>query len=257
MLHEGLHQDMSDQIPKWSGSPEWRIIRELRETRLGGLKPGRDQQEFGRVIETLVIRELQMLCRQQSNTELRFARGFVVDDYGSIDRADVHLPEDESISKAGPRFDIVCYYGNVAWADYAGFPFALVPKSFAIGVLEVKRTVTPKKFTADSGDHINKQLRKQRNYLSELGIDFLQIVVGANYYGTKEENQRKSIADYVALLGDLNQMPSATKMAQNGELAHVIDILSGEKPANPKAEKTENLQDIAKKVANQKETDRE
>lgn len=246
---------MNKSPPKWSGLPERRIIKELGETNRGGLQPKNNPAEFGRVIEALVIRELQILSRKRTDTELRFARGYIVDNYGGSESGEITISEDNQIQKQGPRFDIICYHGNVAWTAYSGFPFALVPKSYVLGVIEVKRTVTPKRFTSDSNEHINSQLRNHRNYLDDLNIDIPQVVVATHFFGTVEENRRKSIADHVALLGNLKHKKSATKMVQKGELAHVVDILTGEKPTNPKAEKTKELQNIAKQVVKQDDED--
>lgn len=238
---------MSDSTPHWNDSPEGRINRALRETRLGGLSPKSNSRKFGRVIETLLIRELQILAQKKSDQELRFARGYVIDDYGQPESGEVSIPEKRLIEPAGPRFDIVCYHGNVAWTDYDGFPFALVPKSLADGVIEVKRTVTPKRFGPDSDYHYNEQLREHRDYIRELGIDIPRIFVAANFYGTLKENRQKGLADYVALLGDLNKERGVTTMACDGELEKVIAVLSGEDPYEMD-EKTQELQDIASQI---------
>lgn len=206
-------------------SPEYRIIRELRETRMGGLAPGTNTSEFGRVVETLIIRELQALATQRSNADMRFARGYVVEDYGHPESGEVSLSEGDQVEKHGPRFDIICYRGNVAWAAHERVPIALVPTSLVYGVIEVKRTVTPKRFGSDSNEHYNNQLESQRRYLEELGAEHHHIVIGANYYGTPEENRQKALADYVAVLGNLNEQPSATDMANAGVLASVVDRL--------------------------------
>lgn len=235
---------MSDARPTWRNGPEYRIIRELRETRIGGLAPGKQSNEFGRVVETLLIRELQMLARERSDVDLRFARGYIVEDYGDPESGEVSLSDGETVEKTGPRFDIVCYRGNVAWSTYERMPVAIVPKSLAYGVIEVKRTVSPKRFGPDSNEHFNEQLVGQRDYLRDLGADVLRIVVGANYFGTKDENRRKALADYVALLGDLNKRPSASKMVTKGELAATVDLLLGIEPSVD--EKMTNLQNIAK-----------
>lgn len=206
-------------------SPEYRIIRELRETRIAGLAPGTNTSEFGRVVETLIIRELQGLATQRSNADMRFAQGYVVEDNGHPESGEVSLSEGDQVEKQGPRFDIVCYRGNVAWAAHERVPIALVPKSLVYGVIEVKRTVTPKRFGSDSNEHYNDQLKTQQKYLEELGAEHHHIVIGANYYGTPKENRRKAQADYVAVLGNLNEQPSATDMANAGELASVVDRL--------------------------------
>lgn len=244
---------MADSLPTWSNSPEYRIIRELRETRIAGLAPGTNTSEFGRVVETLIIRELQVLAVQRSDADLRFARGYVVEDYGNPESGEVSLSEEDHVEKQGPRFDIVCYRGNVAWAAHERVPIALVPKSLAFGVIEVKRTVTPKRFGPDSNEHYNEQLEAQRRYLKELGADIHHIVIGANHFGTPKENRQKALADYVAVLGNLNEQPSAKDMANDGELSSVVNRLLGIKPQV--SERTERLQDIARNLSQEEETD--
>lgn len=244
---------MVESLPSWSNSPEYRIIRELRETRIAGLAPGTSTSTFGRVVETLVIRELQVLAAQRSDADMRFARGYVVEDYGHAESGEVSLSEGDQVEKQGPRFDIVCYRGNVAWAAHERTPMALVPKSFVHGVIEVKRTVTPKRFGSDSNEHYNDQLETQRKYLEGLGADHHHIVIGANHFGTPKENRRKALADYVAVLGNLNEKPSATDMANDGELSSVVDRLLGIKPQA--SEKTERLQDIARNLSEDENPD--
>jgi len=239
---------MATSHPTWSGSPEQRIIRELRETRVGGLAPGQNSVEYGRFIETVLTRELQLVAKMRSDIELRFARGYIVEDYGDPESGEVSLNESDSAEKAGPRFDIVCYHGNVAWSAFDRVPAAVVPESLACGVIEVKRTISPKRFGPDSNEHFNEQLRNQRDYLDGFKVDIPHIAVGAHFFGTPKENRRKALVDHVALLWDLNNDSSDAALARNGELATVIDILTGENSPNSMDEKTKNLQDIASQL---------
>lgn len=243
---------MTKSRPDWEGSPEERIIREIFFTKKNGLEPGTRSTEYGRVLETVLIRELQMLAREQTDTDLRFARGYVVEDYGNSESGTISADGEATIDSNSPRFDIVCYCGDVAWSAFDGNPVAVVPKSFTYGVIEVKRTLSPGFFPGNSSRALNTQFRKQRGHLDSLGLDVPFIVVGAHFRGTPKENRRKALADHVALLGDLSHEGSAAKMARSGELSTVIDVLAeGTTPENADGrptEKVSELQDIAKEI---------
>lgn len=243
---------MESPTPR-SGSSERRIIRELFLTNEGGLAPGTHSEKYGRVFEELLIRELQLHTHLQTDYDLRFARGYVVEDYAKSDSGDIDPDVKFEALSNGPRFDIVCYSGEVAWSSYGGLPMAIVPRSFAIGVVEAKRTLSPGYLPKDSSRAINEQLATQQSYLAELGIEVPLILIGAHYRGGRHEIQRRAHADFVALLGDLSKSGSAVKMAHAGELQKVISLLTtGEVPLDDdekaKREKASDLQDIAKNL---------
>lgn len=220
---------METSKPQWNGSPEERIIRELYRTKQGGVTPESDSREYGRVFETLLIRELQLVARKRGNTDLRFARGYIVEDYGSSKYrgASAANAADVNTTKS-PRFDIICYHGDVAWRTHDGIPQAVVPASFTDGVIEAKRTLSPGYFPRDSSRAMNQQFSRQRDYLQNVGVEEPHIVVGAHYSGTPTELRNEAETDYVAPLGDLSNQGSAADMAQDGELAALVELLSGE-----------------------------
>lgn len=209
-----------------SGSPEERIIRELYRTKEGGLAAGTNSREYGRVFETLLMRELRILAHQHGNTDIRFARGYVVEDYGSRKYEGASAANASGVNTAkSPRFDIVCYHGDVAWRAHEGIPHAMVPASFTYGVIEAKRTLSPGYFPVGSSRAMNQQFMRQRDYLDDLGVDAPLIVVGAHYRGTPRELRNGAEADHVAPLGDLSNKGSAEAMAQEGEIANVVDVM--------------------------------
>jgi hypothetical protein len=231
-------------------SPEERIIRELFLTKQGGLAPGSRSRDYGRVFETLLIREAQILARLHSDTGLKFARGYVVDDYGGSEDGPISKNQVQNVTPEGPRFDIVCYTGRVAWTSYDGLPMAVVPKSYAHGVIEAKRTLSPGYFPRDSSRAMNEQFIDQQAHLDELALKIPFVVVGAHYRGSPSENRRAAMADYVALLGDLSHAGSAVQMAQSNELKKVIKVFeTGKVPRTDveraQQERVSNLQDIA------------
>ncbi|WP_282350897.1 hypothetical protein [Haloferax volcanii] len=242
---------MTNLNQHWDRSPEQRIIREVFLTKEGGMVPGSRSTEYGRVLETVLLRELQLLALNKADRELRFARGYVVDDYAQSGSGDLSASEEFETSTDGPRFDIVCYRGEVAWSTYDGLPMAVVPMSKAIGVIEVKRTLSPGYFPTTSNRAMNEQFIDQQRYLESLGLDVPFIVIGAHYSGSPDDNRQSARADHVALLGDLADSGSAVKMARKGELRSVIDYLeTGEKPLDEeekaRQERVSGLQDIAR-----------
>lgn len=219
---------MSELAHVWEGSPEERIIRELYRTSEGGLKAGTEGRTYGRVFETLLIRELQVMAADMAELDVRFARGYVVDDYGSGSFEGASASGASSVSISGsPRFDVVCYHGDVSWTSYDGFPFALVPTSFTYGVIEAKRTLSPGYLPEDSSRGMNAQFRRQREYLDDLGVDGPLVVVCAHFAGAPAGLRRKAAADHVAPLGALSEKGSAAGMAQEGELERVVEVLVG------------------------------
>lgn len=252
LLHSDSHSSldhftMDEHISNWQGSPEERIIRELYRTSEGGVKAGTDSVDYGRILETLLKRELQKLATEMHNGDLRFARGYLVEDYGSQKFKGASAAHASDVStKESPRFDIIAYSGDVAWGSFDGLPHALVPSSFARGIIEVKRTLSPGYLPPDSSRAMNLQFHRQRDYIKELAPDVPFILIGAHYSGNPEEIRRKALATHVALLGNLSGAGSARKMAQPGELTNVIKILSGESPYDD--ERGNQLQAIAKRM---------
>ena len=240
-----------------STSVEWRIIRELFETRKGGLIPKHQGLEYGRVIETVITRELNILIRKLSDRDLRFSRGYIVRDYGGSESGEVIFdakPQEIDIystlvESEDPRFDIVCYEGFVAWNHYNGLPIALVPRSHVRGVIEVKRTISPTRFT-NSEKGYNLQLRDHRNHLSELDIDVPRVVIGLLHYGTMDQNNNKALADFVAGIGNANHAPDAKKMTNEGMMEKVVEILLEGEPRSG-FEGDSNLQSIAEKIVSE------
>lgn len=217
---------MSASPPQWSGSPEERIIRELYRTKEGGVEPGRQSTEYGRIFESLLTRELQRLAHQQEEADIRFARGYIVEDYGTQKFPGASAIGAKSVSTAAsPRFDIICYHGDVAWRSYDGVPLAVVPASFTYGVIEAKRTLSPGYLPKDSSRGMNEQFSRQRSYLDDAGVDGPFILVGAHYSGNPEKIRQEAVADHVALLGDLTDKGSASQMACEGQLSEVVELI--------------------------------
>jgi hypothetical protein len=251
----------SDDIPDdFEGKPEVRIIRELWLSKKGGLSPGDTDtsRNHGRVFEELAIRELQRLADQLLNKDVRFARGYVVEDYGNQQHDGISEEGIEDVQPAGPRFDVVCYFGNVAWTrnqkDVDDLtPFAVIPKSSVYGVIEVKRTASPGYFPVDSSRAFNNQLNKQQDYLTKLSVDVPLVFVAAHFSGSHENISRKSRSDAFVGLGDLSHKETTERMVKHGEpLARVLSIMFDEIDipshfeSGVNAEKVEKLQDIAK-----------
>lgn len=209
----------------WESSPEMRIIREIYLTKEGGLAPGTRSTSYGNVYEAVLIRELQRLAQQKSDLDIRFARGYVVEDYGNHTSEGVSAKGMDQIQIDGPRFDIISYAGNVAWTTHDGVPHAVVPESFVFGVLEAKRTLSPGYFPQDSSRAMNEQFLRQKQYLAEFDPEISLIVIGAHYSGSMSVNRQAAKADHVALLGDLSEKGSAERMAEVGELEQVVDML--------------------------------
>lgn len=236
---------MNNQISDWQGSPEERIIRELYRTSEGGIEAGTDSQAYGRILETLLKRELQNLGTAVCGGDLRFDRGYLVEDYGSQEFKGASATHASDVSTHdSPRFDIIAYSGDVAWRSFDGLPHALVPASFAHGIIEVKRTLSPGYLPPDSSRAMNVQFRRQREYMKKIDPDLPFILIGAHYSGNPEEIRRKALATHVALIGDLSEAGSARRMAQPGELENVIKVLAGESPMD--GERASKLQDIAR-----------
>jgi len=219
---------MSDNTSnEQSSSPEERIIRELYRTKEGGLAPGSRGREYGRVFETLLRRELQRLAQNQTDADIRFARGYVVDDYGTSNYHGASAADADTVDySSSPRFDLICYDGEVAWTSHDGLPCALVPTSFVYGGIEAKRTLSPGYFPIDSSRSINAQLRRQREHLDALDVRGPLIVVGAHYSGDPAEIRQQAAADEVILLGDLANKGSAAEMAERRALARTVRLLS-------------------------------
>ena len=202
----------------WADSPEERITREEYRARQAGLQSkqydedGGEPKGVGRFLERLVIRELQKVVHERADKELRFEHGIIVEDYGTKKYPGASGAGASTVNmKNSPVFDIVCYRGDVAWTFREGRPLAVVPESFAQGVIEVKRGVN-----GSNLEQINHQLRRQKNYLhGELGINKPHALVGIQYFGGQlPDIIVDAEADYVALLGDINKRGSAKSMTE-------------------------------------------
>lgn len=219
-----------------NSQPEKRILRQLFRSKEGGLTAKSDSVGVGRLLENLLIHELQSLAVERGEVTLRFGRGYVVEDYGNgkYDGASASNADQVDIGTS-PRFDIVCYRGDVAWRTFDGLPHALVPASFTEGVIEAKRTLFPKHMRAGLSSSLRTQLRTQRQHLTEVGVDGSHILVGAHFNrNSADEVREKALADHVALLGDLaertkenirrDDVSVAEEMACKGELKDVADL---------------------------------
>lgn len=206
---------MSTEV--WADTPEERITREEYRASKAGLTSGQygddgEPKGVGRFLERVVIRELQKIAHEQYDSELRFAHGIVVKDYGSSKYPGASASGASEIDlNTSPEFDIVCYRGDVAWTYSDGKPLAVVPESFVYGVVEVKRGVN-----GSNLDTINRQLRRQRTYLqTDLGLSVPQVLVGVQYFGGEvSEMMTEAASDYVALIGDINGRGSAHSMTE-------------------------------------------
>lgn len=212
------------------GTPEERIIHEIYLTNKGGTPPGNNPTAYSRVFESVLLRELRLIARNVE-TDMRFAQGYVVEEYGTDTPKGIDLTDVPTIDSDGPRFDIVCYTGNVVWKTFDGVSHAVVPASRTRGVIEAKRTLSPGYFPVDSSREMNLQFRRQQDYLEAVGADVPFIVLGAHYSGSKAENRESADADRVALLGELSKSDtsspeSAVMMAQEGELEAVVKLVS-------------------------------
>lgn len=216
-----------------SGSPEERIIREMYRTNKGGMAPKHNPVEFGRLIEDLVTRELTLLASQYGRQDIRFARGWIVDDYGSKKFEGASAKNAKQVTTIDPpRLDIICYRGDIAWRSFEGIPHALVPKSFAQGFLEVKRTLNPKRLhkgISKNAESVNDQLERQQEYMDSIRASVPQILVGAHYWdGSEMQVRNEANADSVALLGSLTRNGSASGMANDGELEATLKAFLSE-----------------------------
>lgn len=213
--------------PSVPSSPEERIIRELYRAKNAGLTASNQASGVGSLLETLLLRELQSLSARMHDEDIRFARGWVVENYGTEKSEGASATNAAEVStSSSPRFDIVCYRGDVAWKTHGGVPHALVPATFTRGVLEAKRTLSPGYFSVNSSRGMNEQLIRQRKHLDQLGVDGPLVIVGAHHRGTPAELREEAAADAVAPLGDLANQRFADKMAREGELARIVNLLT-------------------------------
>lgn len=216
--------------PKWPDTPEERIIREMFRSNKGGMQPGTKSPEFGRLIENLLIRELTKLANERTDQDIRFSRGWIVEDYGTSKYPGASASGARaSLETGAPRLDIICYHGDIAWNHHQGIPHAMVPQSYAYGFIEVKRTLNPKRLHEGSSaadEPVNDQLARQRRYIESLGISIPQILIGAHYWdGSEMQVRQEATADHVGLIGSLTRKGSAAGMANEGELESVLNEL--------------------------------
>jgi len=210
--------------PKWESTPEERIIREKRRAKEAGIT-GTD---VGEVIEDLVTRELTKLAAEQTNHDLRFSRGWIVEDYGTEKSPGASTTKSEEAEKAGPRLDIICYQGDVARQNHSNRPHALVPQSYAYGFIEVKKYLNPNLVTdgRTGNEPINDQLDRQRQHVESLGLSIPQVLLGIEYSdGSEMEVREVANADAVGLIESLTY-EYVKEMANNGELVQVLDLLT-------------------------------
>lgn len=212
------------------GTPEERIIHEIYLANKGGTPPDKHPAEYHRIFESVLLRELHGVARE-IHSRTRFARGFVVGDYARDTQKGILITDIHPVVASGPRFDVVCYSGNVAWNTHEGIPHALVPASRALGVVDVKRTLAPEFFDEDSPRSFNTDYREQQNVLDSVGAEVPLIALAAHYRGTKEEIRNLADVDHVALLGDLDRADpsspdSAERMAEMGELLELVRLVS-------------------------------
>lgn len=201
------NQIMSNSAVNLTKTPEQRVLRSMYRTKKAGLTPSGNPSEYGTVIEELVLNELQAIAaRLTQDRDLRFARGYVTEDYGSEKYvgASAKNAADSTLTDS-PRFDIICYEGDVAWTTHGDLPHALVPASFVKGVIEVKRTLAPSSFEAGKQKDINPQLRQQKDHLERVGCpDCPIILLGTHFWATSEDQVRElADAEHVFLVGDI------------------------------------------------------
>jgi hypothetical protein len=210
--------------PKWDGSPEERIIHGKKYAKEAGAKG----KKSGTVIEDLVTRELTKLAGDNTDYDLRFSRGWIVDDYGKDNTPGASWQNADEVNTAGvPRLDIICYHGDVARKYHSNIPHALVPESYAYGFVEVKKHLNPNRLHEGShGNPVNDQLDRQREYVESLGLSISQVLLGIEYYrGPAEQIREEAHADAVGLISCLTDLPIAADMANEGELKRVLDAL--------------------------------
>lgn len=218
---------MSTSKSQPTSSPEERIIRELYRSKKAGLTASDQASGVGSLLETLLLRELHQLSTKYRDDDIRFARGWVVEDYGTEKSEGASATNASSVdTSSSPRFDIICYRGDVAWRTHGGVPHALVPAAFTRGVIEAKRTLSPGYFPIDSSRGMNEQFIRQREHLDDLDVAGPLVVVGAHHRGTPDDLRREAAADHVAPLGDLANQGYASEMAREGELRRVVDLLA-------------------------------
>lgn len=190
-----------------TSTPEEGVLKSMYRTKKSGLKPSSDPSTYGVIVETLILQELQALAATLApEPTLRFARGYVTEDYGSGDYVGASAKNASRATETdSPRFDIIAYEGDVAWKAHGGIPHALVPASFAKGVIEVKRTLSPSSFKTGTSKDINPQLRAQKEHLERVGrLDCPIILVGSHFWSTSADEVRElAAADHVFFVGDI------------------------------------------------------
>ena len=183
------------EYPKWDTSPEERIIHGKKYAKEAGLRAGSHPGKIGRVIEDLVTRELTKLAAEHSEYDLRFSRGWIVEDYGKDNTPGASWQKASKVSTEGARrLDIVCYHSNVARKYHNHLPHALVPKSCAYGFIEDKKHLSPGRlYKGSHGKPVNNQLDKQREYVESLGLSIPQVLLGIEYRkGPEQEIQEEA-----------------------------------------------------------------
>jgi hypothetical protein len=211
--------------PKWTGSPEERIIHGKKYAKEAGLKANKS----GQVVEELVICELTKLAAERTDHDLRFSRGWIVEDYGKDNTPGASWQEANKVETGpSPRLDIICYHGNVARKYHSNIPHTLVPQSNVYAFIEVKKYLSPGRLHEGShGNPVNNQLDRQRKHAESLGLSIPQVLLGIEYSESSEQRIREEAhADTVGLISCLTDMPSVADMANEGELENVLDALT-------------------------------
>lgn len=213
-------------------TPEEGVLKSMYRTKKSGLTPSSDPAEYGAIIETLILQELQCFAAGLvPEPPLRFARGYVTEDYGSEDYIGASGKNAASASKSeSPQFDIIAYEGDVAWKAHGGTPHALVPASFVKGVIEVKRTLAPSSFKTGTPKDINPQLKAQKAHLERIGrIDCPTILVGAHFWSTSADEVRElAAADHVFFVGDIRKnkvKAGVSAMAEKRVFGKILGLL--------------------------------
>ena len=222
----GWGSEQSMGYPKWTGSPEERIIHGKKYAKEAGLKANKS----GQVIEELVISELTKLAAERTDHDLRFSRGWIVEDYGKDNTLGASWQEANEVETPGPPLDIICYHSNVARRFRYHLTHALVPKSYAYGFIEVKKHLNPTRLhegSSEGNEPYNDQLNRQREYVESLGLSIPQVLLGIEYHrGPEQQIREEAHADSVGLISCLTDMPSVADMANEGELENVLDALT-------------------------------
>jgi len=212
--------------PKWDTSPEERIIHGKKYAKEAGLKA----KKSGQVIEELVIRELTKLAAEQTDHDLRFSRGWIVEDYGRDNSPGASWQNASEVETTGPPLDIICYHSNVARKFRYHLTHALVPQSCAYGFIEVKKHLNPNRLhqgSSKNSEPVNDQLDRQREHVESLKLSIPQALLGIEYYnGPEQQIREEAHADVVGLISCLTDMPVAADMANEGELLNVLDALT-------------------------------